>query len=90
MSMPHEDPALCAEMLEMKHAVEAIGRKMDALSGTMAKHIIEEERNGPLLEEIILAWQQGIGILKFVKMMAAVATVLGAIAIFLHDKIVWR
>jgi hypothetical protein len=90
MLMPHPDPEVCAELTEMKHAIEALGRKLDALTGAMSKHLAEEERNGPLLEEIILAWQQGVGVLKFVKALAAISVFLGGFFVFLHDKVTWK
>lgn len=88
--MPHSDPEVCAELTEIRHAIEALGRKVDGLSGSVAKHLAEEERNGPMLQQIIEAWHQGVGVLKFIKIIAAVGIFVGGIVVFLHDRILWK
>lgn len=40
--MPHEDPLVCSELTRMSNAVDAIGKKMDALQAVLSTHIVHE------------------------------------------------
>lgn len=71
--MPSDDPKLCEEILHLK-------TKIGALEAD-----VSEMKAG--ITELLHAWEQGVGVAKFVKvMMWLVAPILGVI-IFLKDHV---
>jgi hypothetical protein len=88
--MPHPDPVVCQELTEMKKAIDAIGRKMDALHDGFSLHVEEEAKQSPQLQELIDAWNKGIGVVQFIKIMAGVGVFLSGLYVFLSSHITWR
>lgn len=57
--MPHTDPIVCAELTEMKHAIEAIGEKMDNLNLKLKMHIECENETQRTIADLVSAFPDG-------------------------------
>ena len=71
--MPSDDPKLCEEINFLKHKIEKL----------------EEDvfRMNEGVTELLHAWEQGVGVAKFVKVMAwLIAPIIGVI-LFLKDHV---
>lgn len=57
--MPHEDPVVCAELTEMRLAIDAIGKKMDTISHRLEQHADCEYDTQKILAELVTAFPDG-------------------------------
>lgn len=71
--MPSEDPKLCEEILSLK-------AKLNSLEQDVA-----EMKEG--ISELLHAWEQGVGVAKFVKVVAWLIAPIIAVIVFLKDHV---
>ena len=88
--MPHPDPDVCKEMIDLRHIVEQTDVKIDKFLMMFEKHIEDDKKIAPAIHTLINAWEQGTGMLKLIKWLAIISSFFGALAVFIHDKINWK
>jgi len=71
--MPSDDPKLCEEILSLK-------TKLNSLESDVA-----EMKAG--ISELLHAWEQGVGVAKFVKVMVWLIAPVIAVVVFLKDHV---
>lgn len=85
--MPVDDQNVCAEILALNKSVVLLDEKLDKLITSFSIHIEEESKMAPKIDELLTAWEQGVGVAKFVKLLAAVIVPFVAFYAWLHDHI---
>jgi hypothetical protein len=71
--MPSDDPKLCEEILSLK-------TKINSLEAD-----VSEMKAG--ISELLHAWEQGVGVAKFVKVMVMLIAPIIAVVVFVKDHV---
>lgn len=88
--MPHPDPVVCQEMVDLRHIVEQTDAKLERFLTMFETHLDDDRKIAPAIQELLRAWEQGTGMVNLIKYLAYISAFLGALAIFIHDKITWK
>lgn len=71
--MPSEDPKLCEEILLLKSKISSL------------ESDVTEMKAG--ISELLHAWEQGVGVAKFVKVMVMLVAPIIAVVAFMKDHV---
>lgn len=71
--MPSDDPKLCEEILQLKTKISSL------------ENDIAEMKAG--ISELLHAWEQGVGVAKFVKVVLWLGAPITAVVLFMKDHV---